>query len=287
MGKATLWMHFRQTIGRALRETGQALDRVAVMAAQHAVTTREVGDDPYIFDDHLSRHRHRFPLLKRGQPLIDPGVAYLAPCSTLIGSVRVHKGASIWYKAIIRADHCVNALSYRRSDEEEMEQVLELDPYRMELASMGRSTGGAVYIGENSNVQDGCIVTASVNNAVVGKGVTIGHLAQVHSATIGDYCLIGMGALLNHNVKVENESFIAAGAVVPADTTIPSGELWVGHPAKKLRDLTSEERAKLKYQADEVCALSVCLSVCVCVCFDLFVFFSNACQYCSCCYRYC
>ena len=100
MGKATLWMHFRQTIGRALRETGQALDRVAVMAAQHAVTTREVGDDPYIFDDHLSRHRHRFPLLKRGQPLIDPGVAYLAPCSTLIGSVRVHKGASIWYKAI-------------------------------------------------------------------------------------------------------------------------------------------------------------------------------------------
>lgn len=64
--------------------------------------------------------------------------------------------------------------------------------------------------------------------------------------------IIGMGALLQEGVVVKEESFVAAGAVVQKDTVIEAGELWAGVPAKKLRDLSAEERQKLHFQASEV-----------------------------------
>jgi gamma-carbonic anhydrase len=248
----SLWMSFRQTIGRALRETGQALDRLAIMAKDLATTTRVVGDNPYIFDDHLSRHRNRMPLLKRGAPIVSPNVAFVAPCSTLIGSVRVGPGASIWYKAVLRADSCYNSGQFRKKEQDEMDYVWEIDvdyenPTRSDLNS-----GGLIRIGENSNVQDGVIITSQVNHTIIGKGVTIGHLAQIHSSKVDDFCLVGMGSILCENVTVGRETFIAAGAVVPPGSVIPEGELWVGNPARKLRDLSATERGKLHYQSDEV-----------------------------------
>jgi len=35
---------------------------------------------------------------------------------------------------------------------------------------------------------------------------------------------------------------IAAGAVVEAGTTVPAGELWAGHPARRVRDLKQDEK---------------------------------------------
>ena len=250
MAPPTLWMRFRQTLGRAFRETGQALDRVGIRGQQHALTTRRLGDDPYIFDDHLSRHRHQFPLIWRGGPIVHEDAAYLAPCSTLIGSVRIGAGSSVWYGAILRADMCENGTSFRNPEDT---SVFELDPARRETSRFtNRDVGGGIFIGENSNVQDGCIITANVDHTDIGDGVTIGHLAQIHSATVKDFSLIGMGAILNEGVVVDSEAFIAAGAVVAPNTTVPSGELWVGHPARKLRDLSPQERQKLHYQSSEV-----------------------------------
>lgn len=181
--------------------------------------------------------------------MVSPDAAFLAPCSTLIGSVRVGKGASIWYKAILRADKCENGKSLQNGEDD---SVWELHPEREEIHKFDNAdTGGGIFIGENSNVQDNCIITSRVSHAVIGKGVTIGHAAQIHSATVQDHALIGMGSVLRERVVVETESFIAAGAVVAPGTVVPSGELWVGQPARKLRDLSPEERAKLHYQADE------------------------------------
>ena len=60
-----------------------------------------------------------------------------------------------------------------------------------------------------------------------------------------------MGSVLQEGCRVEPESFIAAGAVISPGVVVPSGELWAGNPARKLRDLSDEERAKLHYQSDE------------------------------------
>ena len=78
-------------------------------------------------------------------------------------------------------------------------------------------------------------------------------MASIHSATIGNNTLIGMGSLIQEGCEIGEECLIAAGAVIPKNTTVEAGELWVGHPARKLRDLSTEERQKLHYQASEVC----------------------------------
>lgn len=250
MSSASLWLKFRQTMGTALREMGQALDRVGVRGQQivHG-RKRLVGDDPHIFDDHLSRHRHQMPLLERGTPRVSSNVAYLAPCSTLVGSVRIGSNSSVWYKAILRADSCENAYN----DDQE---PWELNPHRRVDGSA--AVGGAIYIGNDTNVQDGAMISAREAHTVIGNGVTIGHQAQIHSATVEDHCLIGMGSIILEGSVVKEECLIAAGAVVQPNTIVSSGELWVGNPARKLRDLTQEERQRLHYQANEVSECCFC-----------------------------
>lgn len=260
MGRPSIVQRIRQTVGRALRETGQALDRVGIKGESLVLSKRVVGDEPVKYDDFLSRHRHQMPLLRRGKPKVSKDVAFLAPCSTLIGSVYVGAGSSIWYKAILRADNCENAESFRTSDEYEEiieESVWRLDPDR-ESRQNSEATGGGIFIGENTNIQDGCIIDAKKDHTRIGNGVTIGHLASIHSATIHDNCLIGMGSLIQEGVEVKEGSFIAAGANIRANTVVDSGELWAGNPARKLRDLSAEERQRLFYQASEVRIRFVC-----------------------------
>jgi carbonic anhydrase/acetyltransferase-like protein (isoleucine patch superfamily) len=248
MSRPTIVQKFRETLGRALRETGQWLDRAGIQGAQLAVSKNTVGDDPVLFQDHLSRHRHQMPLLKRGRPFVSEHAAFVAPCATLIGSVRIGAGSSVFYKAILRADNCENAASFHAENEG---AEWELDPNRFAREN-SLSIGGGIFIGENTNVQDGCLISSNKDHTKIGNGVTIGHLASIHSATVHDNSLIGMGSLLQEGVVVGEESFVAAGAVVARNTIIPSGELWVGNPARKLRDLSAEERQKLHYQANEV-----------------------------------
>lgn len=254
MGGPTIFQRVRHTIGRALRETGQALDRLGIKGESLATSRRVMGDDPVRYEDFLSRHRHQMPLLRRGKPRVSKDVAFLAPCSTLIGSVHVGAGSSIWYKAILRADNCENAESFNTNganEEYEKQEPWELDPER-ESRHNTLAIGGGIFIGENTNIQDGCIIDAAKNHTRIGNGVTIGHMASIHSATVHDNCLIGMGALLQEGVVVKSESLIAAGANVLANTVVETGELWVGNPARKIRDLTIEERQRLHYQANEV-----------------------------------
>ncbi|EJK74503.1 hypothetical protein THAOC_03819, partial [Thalassiosira oceanica] len=129
----------RHVLSRALRETGQALDRVGVRGVIHANQGRRMGpDDPYWFNDHLSRHRGRMALLRRGQPVV-PGlpagngsieqigggrsnesVAFLAPCATLIGNVHLSANSSVFYKAILKADvaaHGINTICTKEDEE--------------------------------------------------------------------------------------------------------------------------------------------------------------------------
>jgi gamma-carbonic anhydrase len=243
MSSPSMVQRARQLVGRAIRETGQALDRSGVRVASWASTKYDFEDDPVLFQDHLSRHRQQIPLLESGKPIIHPDVAFVAPCSTLVGSVRVGPGASIWYGAVLRADECMNAKNEMASAEEVKETNNSNEDDHDEP--------GAIFIGRDTNVQDSCIITAREGHTVLGQGVTVGHLAQIHSATVHDFSLIGMGSILQPGVVVERESFVAAGAVVPRGQVVHTGELWVGNPARKLRDLTPEQRKKLHYQSDE------------------------------------
>lgn len=146
----------------------------------------------------------------------------------------------MWYKAVLRADECANAENAETFELEDDRHSERIDHH-----------GGGIFIGENTNIQDGCIVTARENHCKIGNGVTVGHLAQIHSATVEDFCLIGMGSIIQPGAVIETESFVAAGAVIGPGQRVKSGELWVGNPGRKLRDLTPQQREKLHYQSSE------------------------------------
>jgi carbonic anhydrase/acetyltransferase-like protein (isoleucine patch superfamily) len=139
-------------------------------------------------------------------PRIGHGV-FVAPNATLIGDVTLEDEASVWFGAVLRGDI------------------------------------GAIRIGARTNLQDlVCVhLTHKISDTIVGADVTVGHGAILHGCTIGDRCLIGMGAILLDNCVIGEGSVIAAGSVVTARTVIPPRSLVRGTPAKVIREVTEEE----------------------------------------------
>jgi carbonic anhydrase/acetyltransferase-like protein (isoleucine patch superfamily) len=88
----------------------------------------------------------------------------------------------------------------------------------------------------------------------VGNYVTIGHSAVVHACTVGDECLIGMGAVILDGAELGAQCLVGARALVTQGAKIPQGSLVLGAPAKVARTLTPEERANLKYWAEKYAA---------------------------------
>lgn len=99
-----------------------------------------------------------------------------------------------------------------------------------------------IVIGEETNVQDNSVVHCDAGfPALLGSRVTVGHAAVVHGATIGDRCLVGIGArALNGSVLGEG-AWLAAGSVLTEGREIPPWTLAVGIPAKPVRELRPDE----------------------------------------------
>jgi carbonic anhydrase/acetyltransferase-like protein (isoleucine patch superfamily) len=133
--------------------------------------------------------------------------AFVAPTSSVIGDVTLEAGASIWYGAVVRGD--VERIS----------------------------------VGAQSNIQDNCTLHADPGFPVtIGERVSVGHNAVVHGATVGDDCLVGMGATVLNGAVIGAGSLVAAQALVPQGMRVPPGSLVAGVPAKVRRELTEEER---------------------------------------------
>ena len=139
------------------------------------------------------------------EPTIHPG-AWVAPGARILGDVHVSDRAVILFGVVIRA---------------------EFD---------------TITIGERTNVQDGTIVHCDAGVPThVGDDVTIGHAAVVHGATVGDHCLVGVGArALNGSVMGEG-AWLGAGAVLAEGAEIPPWTLALGVPAKPVRELRPDE----------------------------------------------
>ena len=52
-----------------------------------------------------------------------------------------------------------------------------------------------------------------------------------------------MGSIAMDGAVIESDGMLAAGAMLTPRKRIPSGELWAGRPARKMRDLTADEIA--------------------------------------------
>ncbi|MCW2831483.1 MAG: gamma carbonic anhydrase family protein [Aeromicrobium sp.] len=141
--------------------------------------------------------------------------AWIAPTAVLAGSVVIGPGASVWYGTVLRADN---------------------EP---------------ITIGARSNVQDNCVFHVDKGKPVlVGEGVSVGHGAVIHGATIEDHVLVGMSATIMNGAVIGAETLIAAGALVTEGMVVPPRSLVAGVPAKVRRELNQAEIDKLHHNSE-------------------------------------
>ncbi len=150
--------------------------------------------------------------------LVHP-TAFIAAGAVVIGDVTLEAESSVWFNAVIRGD--------------------------ME----------AIRIGPRTNVQDGAVLHADEGiPCTLGAGVTVGHLALVHGATIADNVLVGMRSVVMNGAVIGENSLIAAGALVTERTVVPPGSLVIGSPGKVARQLKPEHIERIRAAAEHYVA---------------------------------
>ncbi|GAB9464386.1 hypothetical protein Gpo141_00001817 [Globisporangium polare] len=152
-------------VGRAVRETGQALDRLGL---------RVLGDNA--FNERFSRHRQVMNLYDK-RPMIAHDV-WVAPNATIVGDVEICNDASVWYNVVIRGD--LNQVRIGNRTNVQDRTVIHTASTTSPGLSPGASIGNDVTIGH------GCILYSCTieNNALIGMGSIILDGALVESNTI-------------------------------------------------------------------------------------------------------
>lgn len=142
-------------------------------------------------------------------PTIDPS-AFVAPSAAVIGDVELGADASVWYHCVLRGDT------------------------------------NFIRVGARSNIQDGSIVhvNAGTHPTIIGADVTIGHACIIHACTLHDRAFVGMGATVLDGAVIEEGGMLGAGGLLAPGKRIGANELWLGSPARKVRVMDAEERAR-------------------------------------------
>jgi carbonic anhydrase/acetyltransferase-like protein (isoleucine patch superfamily) len=141
--------------------------------------------------------------------------AFVAPSADLIGDVALGASASVWFQCVLRGDV------------------------------------GSIKVGNRSNVQDQSVIhsTRGMSTVEIGEDVTIGHRVTLHGCRIGDRVLVGMGSIILDNAEIGSDSIVGAGSLILKGARIPAGSLVMGSPAKVVRELKAEERARIAESA--------------------------------------
>jgi len=143
------------------------------------------------------------------------GRYWVAPNAAVMGRVRLHADASVWWNATLRGDT------------------------------------EWITIGEGSNVQDGAVLHTDIGAPLtLGKGVTIGHKVTLHGCDIGDHSLIGIGAIILNRVKIGTNCLIGAGTLIPEGKIIPDNSMVLGSPGRIVKPVSPEMAAIIRLSAD-------------------------------------
>ncbi len=136
--------------------------------------------------------------------------AWVAPDANIIGRVVLEAGANVWFGATLRGDN------------EE------------------------IRVGAGSNIQENCVLHTDMGFPLsIGADCTVGHKAMLHGCTIGAGSLIGMGAVVLNGAVIGQGCLIGAGALVSEGKVIEDGALVIGAPARVVRILDVDARARL------------------------------------------
>ncbi len=139
--------------------------------------------------------------------------AWIAPTAVIIGDVEISEGASIWYNAVLRGDRA------------------------------------PIYIGQYTNIQDGCVIHSDGTPVNVSDRVSVGHRATLHGCSIGSRSLIGINSDVFDRVSIGSDCIVSAGSLVTKSPTPSDGVVLRGVPAKFYREIRPEEIEQNKIRA--------------------------------------
>ena len=135
---------------------------------------------------------------------------YIHPSAVIMGDVTLGEYVSVWPTAVIRGDMA------------------------------------PIHVGAWTNIQDGCVLHVDTGMPLkLGKNITIGHRAVLHSCTVGDNSMIGIGAIVLDGAEIGESCMVAAGSLVSPGKKIPPNSLVMGKPARIIRFLSEAEIEKL------------------------------------------
>jgi carbonic anhydrase/acetyltransferase-like protein (isoleucine patch superfamily) len=156
-------------------------------------------------------HRNVVYTLGARRPVLGESVHHSAQ---VIGNVRLGAHSSVWCNAVVRGD------------------------------------GGTIHVGEGSNIQDNAVIHTGPGCEVwIGSGVTIGHGAIVHGCIIGDNCLIGNNATVLDGAALQENTMVAASAIVGGGKVYDPGILLMGSPARRKRELSPADLERIRRNA--------------------------------------
>ncbi|NPV69503.1 MAG: gamma carbonic anhydrase family protein [Firmicutes bacterium] len=136
--------------------------------------------------------------------------------AVVVGDVSIGPRCSIWYGAVLRGDI------------------------------------SSITIGEGTSVQENAVIHVDPDYpSRIGDDVTIGHLAMLHSCTVGSRTIVGMGSVILGGAEIGEECIIGAGAVVAPGTKIPPRSMVLGVPARVVRQLSDSEANGLIAHAND------------------------------------
>lgn len=138
--------------------------------------------------------------------IVCKGDYFIAPGAVVIGSVVLGANVSIWFNCVVRGDD------------------------------------DTITIGDNSQLQDGCVVHVDPGVPVtIGSGVSVGHMAMLHGCEIGDGSLVGIKSVILNGARIGRNCLVGAGTLVTEGKEIPDGSLVIGSPGRVIRQLSPEE----------------------------------------------
>lgn len=148
-------------------------------------------------------------------PVLPEGEVWIAPSAAVIGKVYLARGVSVWFGSVLRGD---------------------MD---------------TITVGDASNIQDNCVLHTDPGQPLsIGRSCSVGHNVTLHGCTIGDYTLIGMGAVILNGVRVGKNCIIGANALIPENKEIPDNSVVLGSPGRVVREVGDGNQEARQRQAE-------------------------------------
>lgn len=159
--------------------------------------------------------------LAEHQVQTDGDCYFVAPGASVIGRVTLGTDANVWFGAVLRGDT------------------------------------NTIRVGTRTNVQDTAVIHVDHDAPTeIANDVTIGHAAVVHGCTVAQCSLIGIGATILSHAVIGEYCIVGAGALVTEGKQFPDRSLIIGAPARVVREITEREMEGLRKSAAHYVELS-------------------------------